>query len=639
MKTIRRLYFYLVAIISLEVVVWGVISLLRSIINGRDVVNGTETLAQALALIFVGVPIFLFHWLWSQNASTKDEEEKTASLRAIFLYGALLATLIPAVQNLFALINRTFLSTVRLSAERAIIGGSQTLTDNILAILINLLIAAYFWNILRNEWKTLTDTENFAEIRRLYRFIWMLYGLLMVIYGAQQALNFAFTLPSNVLGGIGRETVVNAIALLGIGTPIWFFSWRILQNVLPDPAEKESILRLGILYLLALGGVITTLTAGGNLLYVLLNRLLGEINTSADFLQKMGDPISIALPFGVMWAYYGYWLNQQFAFDENTVRRAGKKRIYFYILSALGLAASFIGVASLLMFMIDMALDKTFLSDGSFRSMLAGALSALAVGLPMWLMTWRPMQADALGVGDSSEHARRSIIRRSYLYLALFAGVIGGMVSAVMLIFILINALLGGNRIGVARESLDSLTLLILFAVLLLYHLSALRKDSASRTDALESKQQELNIFVFDNGDGKFSNTVKAAFEKQGLKISLKVVNASEAIPVDAKANAIILPMSLAVNMPKNAEAWLGSFNGSRLIVNDEAAGVFWMNDLEQMTASAQALAEGQELRPQSSRKSTSAWTYVAYVFAGLFACELLFFLSILGFSLVTGGF
>src|SRR5688572_11232865 len=212
MKTIRRLYFYLVAIISLEVVVWGVIGLLRSILRGSDIVNGSEALAQALALIFVGVPIFLFHWLWSQNVSAKDIEEKTASLRAIFLYGTLLATLVPAVQNLFALINRTFLSTASLSVERAVIGGSQSLTDNILAIVINLLIAAYFWNILRNEWRTLTDTENFAEVRRLYRFIWMLYGLLMVIYGAQQALSYAFLLRSQVLGGIGRETIVNAIA-------------------------------------------------------------------------------------------------------------------------------------------------------------------------------------------------------------------------------------------------------------------------------------------------------------------------------------------------------------------------------------------------------------------------------------------
>ncbi|MEN9563986.1 MAG: hypothetical protein RIR73_2230, partial [Chloroflexota bacterium] len=33
MKTIRRLYFYAVAAISIEVVLWGIIGLLRSIFN------------------------------------------------------------------------------------------------------------------------------------------------------------------------------------------------------------------------------------------------------------------------------------------------------------------------------------------------------------------------------------------------------------------------------------------------------------------------------------------------------------------------------------------------------------------------------------------------------------------------------
>ena len=277
MKTIRRLYFYTVAFISLEVVLWGVIGLLRSILDAEHVINSAQALAQALSLILVGVPIFLFHWLWAQRISANDEEEKTASIRAVFLYGVLLGTLVPVVQNLLALINRTFLSSAHLYTYRAIVGGSQTWLDNIIAILINLLIAAYFWNVLRGEWSTLPEQENFAEVRRLYRFAWVLYGLLMVIYGSQQALDFAFTLSNrNVLGQIGRETIVNAIALLVVGTPIWFYSWRILQDALQDSAEKESILRLGILYFLVLGGVITTLTAGGNLAYILLNRLFGE---------------------------------------------------------------------------------------------------------------------------------------------------------------------------------------------------------------------------------------------------------------------------------------------------------------------------------------------------------------------------
>jgi hypothetical protein len=296
MKTVRRLYFYAVAMISLVVVIWGVIGLLRSILNPNLVTDSAQTLAQAIALVLVGVPIFLFHWLWSQRAAAFEEEEKSASVRAVFFYGALLGTLIPVVQNLLALINRTFITAAKLSTYRALVGGSQTWVDNLIAIVINGLVAYYFLTVLRTEWRTLNERENFTEIRRLYRFLWMLYSLLMVIFGAQMALRYVFTIPVSVLGQLGRETVVNAMALLVVGTPIWFYTWRVVQDALVDSPERESNLRLGILYLLSLSGVITVLTAAGNLIFMFLNQLLGDGVAAAEFIQNMGGPISIGVP-------------------------------------------------------------------------------------------------------------------------------------------------------------------------------------------------------------------------------------------------------------------------------------------------------------------------------------------------------
>ncbi len=638
MKTIRRLYFYAVAAISIEVVLWGIITLLRSIFNANKIIEGTSTLAQALSLILVGVPIFLIHWLWAQRVSAKDDEEKTAGVRAIFLYGILLGTLIPAVQNLLALINRTFLATANLYTYRAVVGGSQTWLDNLIAIIINLLIAAYFWNILKAEWRTLTETENFAEIRRLYRFVWVLYGLLMTIFGAQQALDYAFTLSTqSVLGMIGRETVVNAIALLVIGTPIWYYSWRILQDALPDSAERESYLRLGILYVLSLGGVIVVLTAGGNLIYMTLMYLLEGGKSFTEFVQDIGGPISIGVPFAVLWAYYGKWLNQQFSFDENAPRRAGKQRLYFYTLSLLGLAATFFAISSLISVVIDLATSRGYLSISGFASSLSSALAALAVGLPLWLMTWRPMQAQALEEADAGDHARRSVIRKTYLYIVLFAAVIGGMISAGTLIFTLINSFLGGETSNFTKSTLNSLQVLILFGVLLQYHLSALQKDGAARADVLESKQESYKLLVLDNSDGKFGEAVRAAFAKRAPKVQLTVVNVKDGGPADVKADAVILPGSLALSPQGNVGAWIQSFGGSRLIVPDEAAGVWWLNDFGQAADSAKALAEGQEIRPQSAARMNSVWTYIAYVFAALFACQLLFGVLMLGVSMVSG--
>src|ERR1700690_2442006 len=165
MKTVRRLYFYAVALISVEVVLWGLINLLRSITD-ETIGGAADALAQAMALGLVGVPIFLFHWLWVQRSCARDEEELTASLRAVFFYAVLVGTLIPVVQNLLALINRILIDAVKLDASRAILGSSQTWSDNLIALLMNGLVAAYFWYVLRREWKTLPGRENFADVRR-----------------------------------------------------------------------------------------------------------------------------------------------------------------------------------------------------------------------------------------------------------------------------------------------------------------------------------------------------------------------------------------------------------------------------------------------------------------------------------------
>ena len=628
MKSIRRLYFYLVAFISIEVVTWGLVGLLRSIVDDT-VSGGADALAQAIALVLVGVPIFLIHWLWVQRASAREEEEKTASLRAVFLYAILLATLIPVVQNVLAFINRSFLGVASMDSYRALVGGSQTLADNLIAIGMNIIVAAYFWNILHNEWLTLPDKENFSDVRRLYRYIWMLYGLLMVVFGGQQILRFLFYIPGNVLGEMGREIVVNGIALLVVGTPVWFYSWRVIQDSLADPAERGSVLRLGILYLLALGGVITVVTTASMLVNTIITWLLGVGWTFQYLIQQIGGPISIGVPLGMVWAYYGYWLNRHIEATGDKVREAGMKRLYFYILSFIGLVVSFVGVTTLVTFIVDITTSRAFFLGDANRSNLTTAISSLIVGLPLWLMTWRPMQAEALAKGEMGNHARRSVIRKFYLYLVLFASVIGGMATAVGLVYQLINALLGGGGGSDFLNSILNLAqLLFLFIVVLVYHLRVLRVDGASISDSLVEKQSGYSVLVIDSGNG-FVDSVKAALMKLESKVQITVTPPAEKPEGDFKA--IILSGSLAVNAPE----WIRSFNGNRIIVQNEAKDIVWADDAAQAAQSVQMLAEGQEVRLQ--RTGRSPWMIVVYIFAALFGLVLLMMLVSLGISLVVG--
>jgi len=629
MKSIRRLYFYLVALISVEVVVWGLVGLLRSIVD-KTVSGGADALAQALALILVGMPIFLVHWLWAQRVSARDDEEKTATLRAIFLYAVLFGTLIPVVQNLLAFIDRSLIDTARIDSVRALVGGSQTLADNLIAMIMNGIVAAYFWNVLRGEWLTLSDRESFSDVRRLYRYLWMLYGLLMTVFGAQQILQFLFYIPSSVLGDMGREVIVNGTALLIIGTPVWVYSWRLIQDSLTDSAEMGSPLRLSILYILALGGVITVITTAYMVVNVLIMRLLGVNTTFRDIIRQIGGPISVGVPLGAVWAYYGHWLTRHIEAIGNKVRQAGLKRLYNCILAFIGLVVSFVGVSVLFAFIIDMLTSKAFLIGDSNRSNLSTAVSSLIVGLPLWLMTWRPMQAEALLQNEFGDHARRSVLRKTYLYLALFTSVIGGMATAVGLVYQLIRVALMGDAGSDFVNTLLNLTqILFLFGIVLVYHLQVLRADGASTADALAEKQNQFNVLIVDSGNG-FVDTVKAALLKLGSKVQIMIATPTE--KPNANFSAIVISGAVAVDAPE----WIRSFSGNRIIVQNEAQNLVWADDAAQAAQSVQSLAEGQEI--QKKKQTRSVWMYVVYVFAAFFALQLLFLLLALGISLVVGG-
>ena len=623
MKTVRRLYFYAVALISVEVVLWGLINLLRSITD-ETIGGAADALAQALALVLVGVPIFLFHWLWVQRSSAREEDERTASLRAVFFYSVLIGTLIPAVQNLLALVNRVFIEAVKLDISRALLGGSQTWSDNLIAILMNGVVAAYFLYVLRREWISLPGKENFADVRRLYRYIWVLYGLAMVVFGAQQTLRFLFYVPSNMLGDIGRETLVNGIALLVVGTPLWIYTWRVVQNSLAETSEKDSNLRLGILYLLALGGVITVLTTTAIVVETLLRKLLGaDINTT-DLIHQLGGPISIGVPLGAVWAYYGHWLNRHIESIPDPIRQAGMKRLYFYILSALGLGGAFIGVAILIKFIIDLTTGGSLTLDDALRSNLAGAISLIVAWLPLWLFTWRPMQASAFAIDDTGEHARRSVIRKVYLYLALFAGVIGGMIAAVALVFVLLQAVLKGSTDSTFLATvLNDLQLLVLFVILLVYHLTTLRRDGRFTANTLARKQSDFKVLVADSGDG-FGESVKTEIARFAPGVAVTIAAKMPDIEGVIQFNALVMSGSQAMNAPD----WTRSFKGSRIIIPDESKDFIWaggvsMRATQQAAQIVRQLAEGQELRKQSG--INSGWMLVVYIAAALFGLQLLF--------------
>jgi hypothetical protein len=254
----------------------------------------------------------------------------------------------------------------------------------------------------------------------------------------------------------------------------------------------------------------------------------------------------------------------------------------------------------------------------------------LIVGLPVWLRHWLPMSAEAAAKGEQGDHARRSVIRKGYLYLALFAGVMGAMFSAGALFFNLIRALLGDPPYEFALNSTKIVALLVLFVVLLVYHWRALRADGRLATKEMEAQHAAFSVVVFEAEEGEFAEEITTALRAEAPEMPVAVHLLGE--PFDETlqtAGAAILPATLAANPPEAMRIWLDEFGGTRVVVPDQQPDWVWiglaessMGGLSKQAAKVVGrLAEGEVI---SGLRYRSVWTILGYVFVFFAAVSVL---------------
>ena len=630
MSTVRRTYFYLVALIGLEVVVWGVINLARTLFDILPGGGSASLLAGGLSLIIVGLPIFLLHWRVLQHEADSDAEERSTRLRALFLYAARLATLIPLVQNIGALINRPILNLVGQSASLALFGSGQMAADNLIAILANGVAFYYFERALQNDWKLVHGPENLTDTRRLYRYVWMLYTLVLATAGVIFTLRFVLYLSG------GPDTAItvwlaNGLTLVLVYVPLWAWAWQTIEKARKETGQNATTLRFAALYFLALAGVFVTLGVASSILADLLRALLGEAVTLTSFLSENGDRLAIALALGVVWVYFGRRLGSDIAAQTDVQRRAALKRFYRTILALAGNAAVFTALWRILDVIVDVLLKAVDVTVG--RGPLSSALGLLIVGLPLWLRNWRPLQAEAAATRETGDHARRSVARKGYLYLVLFLTVVGAMVSAGMLLFLLFNQLLGNPPENFAADLARSAYSLLLTLLWLVYHLRALRADNALAQHAISNQHAIFPALVIQGSDqAEFSAALTQALERRAPRLPVAIRNL-ESDSLDeslSDVKVVVLPTDIALQPPESLRLWLKHFSGQRLVVPLLSSEWILLNmpsravsELARHTAEALAdLAEGQPVRPALP---SNPWTIVGYVLGALFGLIILF--------------
>ena len=513
MKTIRRIYLYLVSAISIELVLWGSIQLLRSILQPDITGVNTQNLSTGIAQVLVSIPIFLIHWFIIQSDVRKSDEERDSILRPIFLYGISLGTLIPVVQNVLALINRLFLVTSGGSRLTALVGQSQTSIDNGIAILLNLVLAWYFWRILLSEETSSHQHANYVSVLRVYRYIWMLYSLGMTVLGVDQLILFVFT-NTNPLAMDPIASLINPLALLVIGTPIWVFASIRIQQTLGHTSEQNSPWRVGILYGLIFIGSLMTLFAWINILGWAYRMVINPNMQLAGLFQNIRSSIAIIVPSIMVWVYY----HRQF--EENLDRRQDAfailsyRRIFHYPLALVGLVCTVSGLIGFLQYLIDMLASPSMFLSGS-TDPLATNGAILSVGAIYWVRFFFAENSISMQSDEHGVEARRSLIRKIYLYGVVFGAIVGVMASAGITLFQVFEGSLNGQLASKLTSIYKGLVQLVVFGVILWYHLTNLRRDSQLKASVVAEKQTGYKVMVAEDALSILGKAIQTTFTRQ----------------------------------------------------------------------------------------------------------------------------
>jgi hypothetical protein len=580
MQTIRRLYLYAVSFISLFVVIWGVIHLLRAFLGENEGLTGPTGLAGALSLVLVGLPVFLLHGLLAQRSAAMDTRERSSGVRAFFLYGAITATLLPAILNILASLSRSLLFFIGAAPERAILGGNQTAVDNGIAVAVNLLAAGLFFLLLKADWQKPVHGQVYAETRHLFRLLWLLIALGFIIFGFRLFLRSVLSLLDSSLEP-SQSSLTNGLSLLLVGIPSWFFISRLIERSQSDPLDRQSFLYLAVIYAIAFAGLGALLFSLTLILESLLRVVLGSGWSLVELLEEIGQPLVNALSLGLVWAYYDRRLREDRNTPDRPVGHNPLLRLYRSVFAFFGLTGAFLGVQMLLEIGLVSFLAGTVPVSEPANSSLAAALANLIVAVPLWLIFWRALQGEATDRGEAGFAARRSLIRKSYLYWILFLGVTGFMFSMGQLLYLFLQQALDGLPQNLPQNALLELKNLLLFILIFAYHWQVLRGDARLSESSLIKRRTLYPVLVLVPGEGDFAERLVTALEHfvPGLPVALHPVSVGAPDESLTAAKAVILPFELLARPPEALRLWLQSFPGERLVVPSPVENWHWVGD------------------------------------------------------------
>lgn len=489
--TPRRIYFYLASFVSLMMAAGGASSALAaaldSVFRGGDF---AQTMAMGLALVAVGLPVWLFHWRFVQRAAERTPGERRSVLRNLHVYTSLGVAL--------GFIAFSAFSAVRLALFAGEFDGFAWGGAPVWAA-----VWAYHWRVASNERAGASD-ETLA-VRRMYIYLASAVALAMAALGVgilaravlldiyQAALGV--TLPEEGLSAFGEEARA-ALAAALVGGAGWAAHWLKFAK-----GDRRSALRWAYLLIAALGGGFGAALIGvGFAVFALMLWSAGGVEGSlAEHFATLPSSLVVVLIAAVIWRYH-----VGRSWPESGWGAPLLARIYMLALSAMGLAALALAAAAtadaLTLALAELAgAEEAYTRGGGWelRHRVAYIMTLLSLGGPAWGTAWRQSQKYA------SEYPQTERVGKMYALGVICVGLLALIGGASATLFVFLNDLLadGALSAGTLLDLSLPISALLPPALILPYHWIVYRRDGAF--------ERKAKAEVETNGAAAASNPVE----------------------------------------------------------------------------------------------------------------------------------
>ncbi|HKZ03481.1 MAG TPA: DUF5671 domain-containing protein, partial [Pyrinomonadaceae bacterium] len=219
MASTRRWYIYLVCAVSLQSIAWAMIALLRNLLG----TSSNVSIAFKIAVILVGMPLFLVHWLWAQRLAARDLDERANALRRLYIYATMASFLGPLLANVFDLF--AFLLWIATGGNPdPFFRLRDALASHIPAILILSLLFLYHWYVALDDSRSAPEIAGSAVVRRLYIYGFSAAGVTMVTMSIIHVIRWIlFQFGGDISGVFSTDIggLTDEVVRLAIGLPVW----------------------------------------------------------------------------------------------------------------------------------------------------------------------------------------------------------------------------------------------------------------------------------------------------------------------------------------------------------------------------------------------------------------------------------